>query len=79
MIFVNWLLEMGADVNAADDKGITAIMVAVKRKDEDSIKFLMRAGADPYRKNKDGLSARKIAELKGPKRLLILLETAKYW
>ncbi len=45
-------------------------MLAVKRKDEDAIKWLITRGADPDKPNDTGLSARKIAETKGPKRLL---------
>ena len=71
--FAHWLLEMGADINAADDKGNTALIVAVKRKDEENIKKLVKLGADADHKNSDGVSARMIAETKGPKRLLTLL------
>jgi hypothetical protein len=71
--FAAWLLDQGADVNAGDEKGSTALMMAVKRKDEDSIKFLVSRGADADRVNNDGVSARMIAEQKGPKRLLKLL------
>jgi hypothetical protein len=71
--FARWLLEQGADVNAADEKGNTALMMAVKRRDEDSIKFLVSHGADADKTNKDGVSARTIVEQKGPKRLLKLL------
>lgn len=71
--FAKWLLGLGADVNAADEKGNIALMIAVKRKDEDAIGFLLDHGADPDRRNKDGISARNIAESKGPKRLLVLL------
>lgn len=31
--FAEWLLNKGADVNAADPKGLTALMMAVKRKE----------------------------------------------
>jgi len=72
--FAEWLLDLGADVNAADEKGNTALMIAVKRKDEDAIRFLVGRGADPTAKNADGRSARDIAESKGPKRLLTLFD-----
>lgn len=75
--FAKWLLDEGADVNASDDKGNTALMVAVKRKDEDCIKWLLRRGASADKKNNDGASARKIAEIKGPRRILNLLDTAQ--
>jgi ankyrin repeat protein len=71
--FAEWLLKMGADVNAAGPHGLTALMLAVKRKDETGIKLLMRYGADPGRENDLGISARKLAALKGPKRILNLL------
>ena len=74
--FVRWLLDEGADVNTADPDGNTALMVAVKRKDEERIKMLMRRGASADKKNKDGMSARRLAEARGPKRLLRLLEKA---
>jgi hypothetical protein len=48
-------------------------MLAVKRKDEDAIKWLVDAGADPDRKSGDGLTARMIAKGKGPRRILDLL------
>ena len=76
MTFAKWVLAQGADVNAADDNGNIALMIAVKRKDEDAIRFLMDAGADPTKENKQGISAKKIAETKGPKRLLTLLGVA---
>jgi len=71
--FAYWLLEMGADVDVVDEKGNTALMVAVKRKDEENIIRLVKRGADADRKNTDGDSARRIAETKGPKRLLAML------
>lgn len=72
--FAYWLLARGADVNAAEQlSGNTALMIAVKRKDEENIRRLTKAGADPNRNNKKGESARSIAQTKGPKKLLNLL------
>ncbi len=71
--FAYWLLSIGADVNAADPEGNTALIVAVKRKDEEHIAKLIRAGANADRRNGSGESARSIAASKGPKRLLNLL------
>ncbi|HEX6126067.1 MAG TPA: ankyrin repeat domain-containing protein [Pyrinomonadaceae bacterium] len=73
--FAKWLVGKGADVNARGPGGLTALMLAVKRKDEDSIRWLVHAGADPDLESEQGISARKIAESKGPKRLLNLLAT----
>ena len=71
--FAKWLLGRGADTNARGPGGLTAVMLAVKRKDEDAIKWLVAAGADADLESDDGTSARKIAEAKGPKRILKLL------
>jgi hypothetical protein len=71
--FAEWLLDQGADVNAPGPGGLTAVMLAVKRKDEDAIKYLIGRGADPDKQSGDGTTARKIAESKGPRRLLTLL------
>jgi ankyrin repeat protein len=71
--FAKWLLDQGADVNAPGPGGLTALMLAVKRKDEESIKFLLSFGADPDRGNEQGISARALAESKGPRRILSLL------
>jgi hypothetical protein len=73
MAFAKWLLSQGADVNARGRGGMTALFLAVKRKDEDAISWLISNGANPDMKDDKGLSARKIAEEKGPRRLLDLL------
>ena len=74
--FAEWLLKQGADVNAAGPKGMTALMFAVKRKEEDTIPMLLKFGADPDKRSEDGMSARKLAEEKGPTRLAKVLDTA---
>lgn len=73
MAFAKWLLEQGADVNARGPGGMTALMLAVKRKDEDAIRWLISKGADPDLENDQRISARMIAKDKGPKRLNELL------
>lgn len=72
--FADWLLTMGADVDARDPKGNTALITAVKRRDENTIRRLIAAGADPGVRNDQGQCARDIAAAKGPKRLLDLLQ-----
>ena len=74
--FVEWLLKEDADVNTPGPGGNTALMFAVKRKEEDTIGLLLRFGADCNKKNKDGMSAKKLAELKGPKRIAQFFENA---
>lgn len=71
--FAEWLLKEGADVDAPGPRGMTALMFAVKRKEEDTIRMLLKYEADPDKKSEDGMSARKLAEEKGPKRLAKLL------
>lgn len=71
--FAEWLLDRGADVNTLGPDGLTALMIVVKRKDEDAIKMLLKRGADPDKANKEGISARSITRDKGPKRILDLL------
>jgi ankyrin repeat protein len=71
--FARWLVDKGAHVNARGPRGLTALMLAVKRKNEDAIKWLVSAAADPDLEGDDGTSARKIARMKGPKRIMELL------
>jgi ankyrin repeat protein len=71
--FTEWLLNEGADVNTPGPRGLTALMFAVKRKEEDTIKLLLSYGADPDKKSDDGSSARTLAETKGPRRIANLL------
>jgi hypothetical protein len=73
MRFARWVLEQGADVNASGPGGTTALMLAVKRKDEDSIKWLISNGAGPDLEDEKGNSARTIAETMGPRRLVELM------
>ena len=70
--FAKWLLTLGADVNAEDEKGNTALMFAVKRKDEENIRSLLRLGADCRKENEKNMSAKKLADSIGPKRIAAL-------
>lgn len=58
-----WFLKNGGDVNFADKDGNTTLFHAVKRKYKlDQIWLLLQYGADFNIENKDGLSAKKLAE-----------------
>lgn len=58
-----WFLKNGADVNFADEKGNTALFYAVKREyDAEHIKMLLKFGADPGKKNNDGISPKMLAK-----------------
>lgn len=72
--FAEWLLKKGADVNSPGPRGLTALMFAVKRKEEVTIRLLLRYGADPDKASDERVSARKLAEEKGPKRILRLFD-----
>jgi ankyrin repeat protein len=65
--FITVFLEGGANVNDANQGGYTPLMFAVSRKYKnertaDVIRLLIEAGADPSARNKDGVTAREIAE-----------------
>ena len=45
------LLEAGADVNAVNNDGKTALLIAIKQKREDFMKLLLQSGADPVKRD----------------------------
>ncbi|KAG6590699.1 myosin-like protein [Phytophthora cinnamomi] len=57
-----WLIENGADPNAIDVNGDTALHYAVELERYDLVETLMKRGADSSIKNLKGLSAKEIAE-----------------
>lgn len=60
---VGLLLQAGADKNAADARGITALMFAAENVDTaGAVEALLKAGADPNLKDKKGRTALQIAE-----------------
>jgi ankyrin repeat protein len=66
-----WFLQNGADVNFADSKGNTALFYAVKRKlKNEQIGMLLHFGADFDKKNKEGISPKKLAEVNRQKKIL---------
>lgn len=63
---VNSLLVSGASVNAANEKGVTPLMVAVCVKNNaEIIKILLEAGAEPNAKNNYGDTPLSLATLRG--------------
>jgi TonB family protein len=48
------LLNAGADVNAVNDVGMTALMLLMQRADPDELAALLKAGADPRKKDAMG-------------------------
>jgi len=70
-----WFLKNGANVNAVDGKGNTALFYAVKRKHTvDVMELLLRYGADANEQNKEGISPKQLAEKIGPKKVFGLLK-----
>lgn len=62
---VSLLSERGAQVDVANGAGETPLMFAVHRRDLGLLRVLLRAGADPDRKDNSGRSARDYAALDG--------------
>ncbi|KAE9067069.1 hypothetical protein PF010_g27611, partial [Phytophthora fragariae] len=63
---VRELIENGADVNAQDDKGTTALMAAAEYDQLEMVKFLIEHGASLTTTDDDGDTALMIAAVKGP-------------
>jgi ankyrin repeat protein len=55
------LLKAGAQVNATDNHGDTALILATRDGTPDAIRTLLSAGADRDLRNKDRANAREIA------------------
>jgi ankyrin repeat protein len=62
---VHRLLAQGADANAKDDKGVTALMLAAGKGHAEIVQALLDAGADAEAKDNQGLTAAMRAECGG--------------
>jgi uncharacterized protein len=58
-------VEAGADINAANDEGITAVHAATWGFDAGRVKCLLELGADPRIAAKDGTTPLSVAQAKG--------------
>jgi hypothetical protein len=58
-------VRLGADANARDDSGTTALMLAARRGREDLVEILLAEGADPLIQNCRGDTAASLAEAGG--------------
>ena len=54
-------LEEGANVDQIDEDGSTPLMLAAVNGQKDAVEFLLRKGADPSRKDREGRSAASMA------------------
>ena len=57
---VQQLLERGAEIDAMDADGLTPLMLACITLQEENIRLLVQAGADPDARNPRGTSARQM-------------------
>ena len=72
----NMLIEkisMHVNVNDGDDLGITPLIYAVEACDYEMVELLLKLGADPSRKRKDGKDALTIAKEKKNEKIIELL------
>ncbi|MGH9419320.1 MAG: ankyrin repeat domain-containing protein, partial [Thermoanaerobaculia bacterium] len=68
-------LRLGADVNARDDFGSTALMLAASRGKAGLVKLLLSQGADPAAKNCRGDTAASLAQVGGYRAVARVLST----
>ncbi|NPA58483.1 MAG: ankyrin repeat domain-containing protein [Aquificae bacterium] len=71
---VKLALAKGADVNAQDDKGGTALHWAVFYGHGDIVRLLLMHGANPDIKDRNGITPVDVARINGRKEMLKILE-----
>lgn len=74
---VKALLSAGADINAKDQDGKTALMAAAWSGRTETVKDLLTAGVDINAKNNDGETALMISEKRGHSDIIQLLKKAE--
>jgi ankyrin repeat protein len=67
------LIKAGADVNAKDEGGVTALMLASSDGHKEMVKMLIKAGADVNAKDKNGKTALMRASERGRKEIVKML------
>lgn len=71
------LMQIGVDLNAVDNNGNTALMVAAEKGSEKAVSLLLAAGADSDIRNKDGKTALDLAKQKQRTKIVKQLEEKK--
>ncbi len=71
---INRLLDAGADINQANHHGWTPLMHAVAARQKESVRLLLRRGADPFHRDRSGHCAADVATNFAANDLLELLE-----
>lgn len=69
------LLAGGADIDATDERGWTALMFSAMRDELGAVDLLLRKGADPTRRNNDQQTAGDIARREGNPEVATLLDS----
>jgi ankyrin repeat protein len=73
---VRVLLSGGADVNAKNDSGGTALMLASYTGEAETVRALLSGGADVNARDDDGVTALKLAKLKNHNEIVQILKQA---
>ena len=68
---VSLLTQRGARVDVPNSAGETPLIAAVHRRDLGLLRVLLRAGADPDRRDNSGRSARDYAAFDGPSNIIL--------
>ncbi|GET90939.1 ankyrin/TPR repeat protein [Leishmania tarentolae] len=71
-----WLVEHGANVDAADSTDATPLLIAVKMGQTEVVEFLLRNGADCNRQDRQGNSGLHFCAVRGDAKVAQLLLTA---
>lgn len=74
---VTALINAGADVNARDDNGWTALVHAASRGQTKVVSLLLKAGADPNIRTRDGRTA--LSEGRSPTREVHIFSWLFVW
>jgi ankyrin repeat protein len=62
---IEFLLDRGLDINARNNQGETALLIAAWNGTDDLVQVLLKRGADPNVKSRKGLSALRVASANG--------------